>query len=43
MPTYDYRSNATGEIFEVKHRMSESFIVASGFASVGPTGGIVSE
>jgi hypothetical protein len=23
MPTYDYRCNATGEVFEVKHRMSE--------------------
>ena len=24
MPTYDYRCNATGEVFEVKHRMNES-------------------
>ncbi|MGH8550228.1 MAG: zinc ribbon domain-containing protein [Methylococcales bacterium] len=23
MPTYDYRCNTTGEVFEVKHRMSE--------------------
>ena len=23
MPTYDYRCNATGEVFEVRHRMSE--------------------
>ncbi|MCI0666441.1 MAG: zinc ribbon domain-containing protein [Methylococcaceae bacterium] len=23
MPTYDYRCNATGEVFEVKHRMNE--------------------
>jgi hypothetical protein len=24
MPTYDYRCDATGEVFEVKHRMSET-------------------
>lgn len=24
MPTYDYRCDATGEIFEVKHRMHET-------------------
>lgn len=24
MPTYDYRCDESGEIFEVKHRMSES-------------------
>ena len=23
MPTYDYRCNATGAVFEVKHRISE--------------------
>jgi hypothetical protein len=25
MPTYDYRCEKTGEVFEVKHRMHESF------------------